>query len=186
MRKMRCDSTWNALTAEQRVRLDGWLFADNLGYRKIVERVKSEWGVTGTEDSLGRYYQRRATERAVAELRETAESAAEVSAAGGQVESLRSSSFKLIGKRLLETTLAKGSVNELAALGRLLLEQEEREIERGRLELAREKFQFKAAEAALAQLPKLNELSREDDERAEARLAEIKDTLFGPKPEGNK
>jgi hypothetical protein len=48
MRKMRDDSTWNRLTPEQRETLESWLFDENLGYAKTLERVQKEFGVEAT------------------------------------------------------------------------------------------------------------------------------------------
>jgi len=69
MRKMREDSTWSLLTPEQRETLEGWLFEENLGYAKTLERVQKEFGVTATMASLGRFYRRRARERAARDRR---------------------------------------------------------------------------------------------------------------------
>src|SRR5712692_2359958 len=45
MRKMREDSTWNGLTAEQRQKLENWLFERNLGYAETLKRAHKEFGV---------------------------------------------------------------------------------------------------------------------------------------------
>src|SRR5580658_4350172 len=68
MRKMRDDSTWNRLTPEQRETLESWLFDENLGYEKTLERVQTEFGLEATIASLGRFYRRRARERQAEEL----------------------------------------------------------------------------------------------------------------------
>jgi hypothetical protein len=69
-------------------------------------------------------------------------------------------------------------VKELATLGRVLTQSEEREIQRGRLALAREKFEFKAAKAALKQLPLLDQMTQEDQEREDARMDAIRLAIF--------
>jgi hypothetical protein len=53
--KLRCDSTWAALTPEQREMLEGWLFEENLGYTEVLERAQKEFGITGTKMSLTRF-----------------------------------------------------------------------------------------------------------------------------------
>src|SRR5688572_13237341 len=53
MRKMRDDSTWNRLTPKQREALEEWLFDENLGYEKTVERVKQKFGIETTVASVG-------------------------------------------------------------------------------------------------------------------------------------
>jgi hypothetical protein len=64
-------------------------------------------------------------------------------------------------------------------LARIILEAERRQIQRERLELAREKFHFNAAEAALAELPHVGEMTAEEMEREKARVDGIINRLFG-------
>jgi len=40
MSKLRSDSKWNELTAEQRDTLEGWLFEENVSYREALERLQ--------------------------------------------------------------------------------------------------------------------------------------------------
>ncbi len=65
---MRDDSTWNRLTAEQREKLESWLFDENQGYAETLARVRKDFGVEGTISSLGRFYRGRAKERQLGEL----------------------------------------------------------------------------------------------------------------------
>ena len=54
-----------------------------------------------------------------------------------------------------------------------------RAIQRGRLALPRERFEFRAAKAALEQLPLANEMRADEDAREEARILAIKKAIFG-------
>ena len=58
MRKLRPDSNWCKLSAEQRETLERWLFEENIGYREALERVKREFGVTTSMRSMSEYYKR--------------------------------------------------------------------------------------------------------------------------------
>ena len=49
---MRDDSTCNRLTAEQREKLESWLFDENLGYVETLARVQKDFGVEATISSL--------------------------------------------------------------------------------------------------------------------------------------
>jgi len=80
---------------------------------------------------------------------------------------------------MLEKAMAGGDVKELAALGKLLTDGERREIQRERLALARERFEFSAAEAALAELPYAEQMTEEEVKAEDARLLVIKHRLFG-------
>ncbi len=182
MSKIRCDSNWDGLAPEQRQTLERWLFVENMGYKEASERAQNEWGVTGSSVSVGRFYRRVAKERALAELEAVAETAVELSAAECKMDNLRTSAMKMMGMRVLENVMARGDVKELAVLGRVLTQTEEREIERDRLALAREKFEFKAAKAALKQLPKLGQMAQEDEAREDERIDSIRLSIFGKDP----
>ena len=49
---MRDDSTWNRLTAEQREKLESWLFDENLGHVETLAQVQKDIGVEATISSL--------------------------------------------------------------------------------------------------------------------------------------
>jgi hypothetical protein len=182
MSKLRTDSTWSGLSEERRNRLAGWLLEENLPYHEVLERVQKEFGLTASRSSLARYYRHLMKERAVQEMFEVQDAAAELNGTETRLESLRTSAWKMIGKQFLEKAIAGAEVKELAALGRLMAESEEREIRRSRVALAREKFQFRAAKAVWKHLPLMEKLTREDQEREDARIDEIRLEIFGTPP----
>jgi hypothetical protein len=182
MSRIRSDSIWNSLAPERRKIFEGWLFDERIGYQDAAERAQKEWGVTGSKMSVGRFYKRVQMERVVDELENAADAATGVNAAEGKLESLRSSAMKVIGMQLLDKAMERGDVKDLATLGRVLTQSEEREIQRGRLALARERFQFKATKAALKLMPLLNQMKQEDQEREDTRMDEICLAIFGDDP----
>ncbi len=179
MSKLRCDSVWNNLTPEQTQTLEHWLFVENQGYKQTCERVQKEWGITSSLWGVRRFYQRRINQRTLGEITEGQGTAGEVNGTETKLGSLRSASWKVLATRVLDKVMAADDVKDLAALGRLLTESERTEIHRGRLALARERFEFKSAEAALAQLSKLDEINQEDMAREKARVHAIKVHMFG-------
>ncbi len=179
MSKLRSDSTWNALTDKQRQMMEAWLFEENLSYKEITERVAKEWGIKSSIWSVRRFYEWRMSQCAMAELADGQDSADEVNGAGTKPESMRSAAWTLLNAHALEKAMAGGEVKDLAALGRLLHEGEWAEIQRKRLELERERFEFRATKAAMAQLPLVSKMTQEELEREEARINGIKARLFG-------
>ena len=179
MSKLRSDSTWNGLTAEQREKLDEWLFLEGASYEEVRTRAQRDWGIVCSVWAVGRYYRRAVETRAVEKMAEAQDAATAVNRTGVKLKSLRSSALKVIGQRLLEKAMEGGDVKELAALGRLLTDGERREIQRERLALARERFEFNAAEAALAELPHVGEMTEEEVKAEEARILAIQHRLFG-------
>src|SRR5215831_5996290 len=96
MRKLREDSTWSYLTPEQIEMLEEWLFEENLGYAKVVERVKKEFGIETTIPSVARYYRRRAPERQAQELLEAQFDANALNRLGVDINSLRDATLTLV------------------------------------------------------------------------------------------
>lgn len=184
MSKIRSDSIWNSLPAEQRERMVHWLFVERIGYKEASERGLREFGVAGSETSVGRFYRRIEKERAVNDLKDVVEAAAEVNATPGTLKELRASAMKMTGMRMLEKAMANGDVKELAALGHVLTQCEEREIQRGRLALARKRFEFKAAKEALKHAPLLNKMSESKQAQADREIEEACVAMFGDDPEG--
>jgi hypothetical protein len=156
MRKMRDDSTWNQLTPEQRESLESWLFDENLGYAKTLERVQQEFGVETTIASVGRFYRRRARERQVEELVEAQAAASELNDLPVSVASLREAAVKLVGKAVLKLAGEKPEeLEQLVSFTKLLLDSEDNDIRRARLKLAERYFHFEGVAAAQNELPQL-------------------------------
>ncbi len=156
MRKMRDDSTWNQLTPEQREMLESWLFDENLGYAKTLERVQQEFGVETTIASVGRFYRRRARERQIEELVEAQAAADELNELPVSVAGLREAAVKLVGKAVLKLASEKpAELEQLASFTKLLLESEDNDIRRARLKLAEKYFDYEATAAAQEEWPQL-------------------------------
>ena len=179
MRRMRCDATWNGLTKEQQQTLEEWLFFEHAGYVKVRERLQKEWGVAMSISMICRVRKRLELERLGDELSGQQALAARVGKAKTNVASLRTSAWTVIGGRLLEKAVANVETKELHHLGWLMAGMEQREIELKRLALARDKFEFRAASAALKELPRVAKMSPEEVEREEAQLQTLKERLFG-------
>jgi hypothetical protein len=180
MSKMKSNCTWSRLTAEQRDQLERWLMEQNMSYQEAKEQVLKEWGIEASIWSVRRFYQRCINEQGMGEVAEVQDTASEVNeTTGANLDNMCAASWKAVGARVLEKVLSGVEVKELAALGRLVAETEWTEIQRGRLVLARERFEFNAAKAALAMLPKLAEMNQEDREREEGKVKAVLVRLFG-------
>ncbi len=140
MSKLRADSAWCKLTAEQRETLEGWFFEENIGYREALERAQKVFGVTASVRSLSEYYQRLAEERTQKELLDVKGLAGKIEKAGANWEDLGATAMTLVAKRMLQLAVASpGKVREMASLGRLLVSNEAIEIKRRWVELEEEK-----------------------------------------------
>jgi hypothetical protein len=184
MRKLREDSAWNQLATEQRETLESWLFDENLGYAKTLERVKQEFGLEGTISSLGRYYRRRARERQVEELVEAQASANELNDLPVSAASLREAAVKLVGKVALKLATEKpAEVEQLVSFTKLLLASDDNDIRRARLKLAQQYFDYEATAAAQKELPHMRaylEAAGYDDSMSyEEKMERVHRILFG-------
>jgi hypothetical protein len=182
--KLRSDALWNTLTPEQRDKLREWLLDQNLSYRETHERAQKELGIQCSLMNIARICKYLLNLRATDEVEEAAAFATDLSHTPANESNLRVSSMKLIATRLLEKAARDADTNDIYALGRLILQSQEREIQNRRVSLARDRFEFKASEAALKILPHLEEMNREDEARELARIEDIKRKLFGKEIEG--
>jgi len=182
LNKLRSDATWSALSVDQRETIERWLFEDNLSCREIEKRAQSELGLTYSKSAISRLYQHLRFRRAFESLATAQANSTDVNAAAADLAALRSASRKLITARLLEKTMENAGASELHALARLILQSEDREIQRERVALARDRFQFKASQAALKVLPMLDEMTQEQEAMELARIEKIKLAIFGSKP----
>lgn len=179
MSRIRSDSAWAGLTAEQNALLEEWLFELNLSYEETLERAKNQFGITASRTSLWRYSQAISRGRLSADLDETQATASVADSQKLDLKTLRNGAVKLIGKRLLDSTLKPGDVKELSKLANILMTNEQQEIQRAWLELSREKYRFKASKAAIQAVPLLNDYAQEEEQRELARIEMIKRKLFG-------
>ena len=122
---MRSDSTWSALTTEQRDMLEGWLFEEHLGYREALERVQKEFGIAASMASLGRLYQQMANERMQKEFVEVKATAGQITESPLDWEQLAGAGMALVAKRLIQLAVeSPGKVKEMGSLARVLLANE--------------------------------------------------------------
>ncbi len=167
---------------EQRATLERWLFEENLGFKKALPRARSELGFAGSMSSLQRFYHRTAETRMWREL------AGE--RIGLDVATTRQAGMEVVGRIFLkQVTENPDGVKEWGPLAKLLLPREDNELRRelfggefelrrAGLALARERYEFNAAEAALKQLAKSPELEAEDLAQERAQVLEVKKRLF--------
>jgi hypothetical protein len=147
MSKLRSDSAWAGLSAEQRETLEGWLFEENLAYKEALERAQKEFGITASLRSLAEYYQRAARERTQAELLSVKATAEEIDKAEVGWDELGGTAMTLVAKRMIQLAVeSPGKVREMVSLGRILIANEAQRIKRERLELERNRDAQQEAE----------------------------------------
>jgi hypothetical protein len=140
MSKLRSDSAWAGLSAEQRETLEGWLFEENLGYKEALERAQKEFGITVSLTSLADYYRRLAQERMWRELRGIKSMVGGVDQAKVDFGELETTAMKLVANRMIQLAVeSPGKVREMVSLGRILVANEAQAIKRERFEWERKR-----------------------------------------------
>jgi hypothetical protein len=141
MSKLRSDSKWNGLSAEQRETLEGWLFEEHLGYREALERAQKEFGITASVRSLAEYYQHLARERMTAQVGELKDVCKEMEVLDVDWERLGGTAIALVAKRAIHLAVdSPDKVQELVSLTRLLVADETLEIKKRWLEMEEERW----------------------------------------------
>ena len=180
MGKLRCDSTWAALTPEQRETLEGWLFDENIGYAEVLERAQKEFGIAGTKTSLVRFYQRAAAERAQREFLDLETTIREMKGLEVDVNEMQSAAMCLITKRLMKLSLeSPEKVQEMAWLGNVLVSNEAQNIKRGWLSIGREKFELGVAAERLARKTEKGAMPADGYAAEDEQVLQIRKRLFG-------
>ena len=150
MRKLRSDALWHKLTSEQQNQIQHWLFVERLGYVSTHERMQKELGITCSLSTIGPMYhylsELRSHERETILQRLTDV----ITEPGADLKGIRTDSLAIITKRLMDRAMERDDTTKVAALGRVMLQGEGHELERDRLELAREKLAFAQAQAVVA------------------------------------
>ena len=142
MSKLRSDSKWNGLSAEQRETLEGWLFEEKISYREALERAKTEFGITASFRSLAFFYQRLARERMQGELEETLALAKDVEGSPANWDDLAAAAQTLLAKRMVQLAVeSPDNVRELVSLGRILVATEAQDVRRRRIEIAERRWE---------------------------------------------
>jgi hypothetical protein len=184
MRKIRDDSTWNRLTSEQHDKLDSWLFEENLGYEKTLERVHREFGLKSTVASVGRYYRRRAPQRQAEEILDAQSHARLLNILPVNVEELRSAVIKILAKTTLKlATETPDDLSQLMSLVKLLLDSEENDLRRERLKLAEKCFDYDAIAACQKEWPHhkaaLEAIGNDASLSYDEKIEKVKKMFFG-------
>jgi len=178
-KRLRSDSIWRRLKPEQRQVINRWLHEDGLSYREICRRAREELGLELQPYAVSRFYHQGLRIEVVNEIADGQAAAQAVLNSGADGAAFRKSAMQVVNLRFLQKSMANAPVRDVWALGKLALEAEGREIQRERMALAREKFEFNASEAAMRALPLVDQFKQEDMEREEARMAYLRRQLFG-------
>ena len=152
MRKLRSDALWHKLTPDQQARIEHWLFVEKFSLAKTHALMRTELGIQCALSIIGPMYhylnELRSHERETI-LQKLTEVITEP---GTNLNLIRTDSLTVITNHLMQRCVDNGDIREIAALGRVMVQGEERDIQRDRVNLLRERFALDSAHDSLTKL----------------------------------
>jgi hypothetical protein len=186
MTKPKANSILDALPPNQRETLVRWLFEENLGYAAAAQRLWQDFSVRCSPTAVANFYQRQAGQQMLDRI------AASRSNANLVVEKLMqnpadtmAAMLGMIGQIAFDKAFQSGKdldVETIAEFAKLALLGRKQEMDAASLQLQRDKFQFDAAKAALAQLPALRKIASDKSLDETGKLEQVRLKLFGVLP----
>ena len=184
-----------SLTPAQTDQVASWLLDENLTYRQTAERVKEVFGFSVCPVTVLRFWHRECVPRKLLRSAEVAKSVQTMAAS--LKADWQGANAQLLGQRIFET-LASPAVDLkiVSALGAVLekvktrglhekalrakVAGEKRRLEQGekRMALAREKFEFDAAEAVLDEAAKIKAISADPKLSSDEKREQLRRLLF--------
>jgi hypothetical protein len=195
-RKTRSDAAWHSLTPEARDQIESWLFDEHLSYTDAFAKAKTELAFPSSLSSFKRFGFHLAQERVIRQFADSGKQARAIEKAKTSEDQLRNAGMKVMAQTFLHQVVqSPENVRDWGWIAKLLIQNNENQIrERAAVEqqklrseslaLARQRFEFKAAKAALKLAPMMNEITVEEEARELARIEDIKRRLFGKEIEG--
>ncbi|MDB6068141.1 MAG: hypothetical protein JWR26_4349 [Pedosphaera sp.] len=197
-RKPRSNSILHGLTPEQRERVDGWLFEENLSYARVVERCGEELGVRVSPTSARRYYERECLARSLEGIKRNAAARKEVATTlTANTEEDYQIALGMAGQLASAEALKPNQhadIERVAGATRLLIAARKEQLEKERVQiqaqraaqsgrrvaLAEKRFQFDAALECWDYLKEMKVIMANDALGDSAKVMAIRERLFGP------
>jgi len=184
MRKPRSDSKLMNLPEEQKAMLCDWLLS-GVPYHQVRVLVKKEFSVSTSLAALSGFYETFCSAELIARRRRAVSTADEIAK---EVESkpgrFDAATIDALKQKAFELSVNPGAnPKDVKSLFMLVLKSRDQDLSERNIELAREKFEFDAAKAALAVLPELRKIATDRSLTDDDKLRQARLKLFGDLPE---
>ena len=179
--KPRSDSKLHGLAVEQRAKLDGWLFGENLGLDEVVERCEREFGVTVNRTSVARYRHRERAHWKTERLAGVGSVDARPAAVTSAEEKYRSLLIRLAEFVLTKAGDLENEDNRamVAEFTKVLIAARRGSNHAQWAALARERFEFDAATACLLNQVEVQSVMKDESMDDGERILKLRQELFG-------
>lgn len=185
MRKTRSDAVLKNLPPDQYEALVDWLLA-GAPYRVIRQRLRDEFDVEIRSDSaLSEFWSSECSAALVARRKRACDLADDVaSAAEATPGRFDSATIDALKQKAFELAIAPQSdPRDVKNLFTLVLKARSQDLDEQQIALARDRFEFDAAKAALAALEDLRQIAGDRSLDESARVDAVRRRLFGVIPE---
>ncbi len=183
MKKPRSDAKLFSLPEEQQEQLKDWLLS-NLPYHRVLQLVRENFNVTTSLGALSHYWGSECTATLIARRQRAVTTADEIAEESlkmpgkfdvATIEALKQKAFELSISPLADP-------RDVKQLFGLVLKARDQDMSEKELALARDKFEFDAAKAALAKLPELRRIAGDRDLDEDQKLQAVRRRMFGQDP----
>jgi predicted transcriptional regulator len=176
--KARSDSKLHKLTAEQRAKVDVWLFTEGLTYKKVAELCGKEFGLQISQAGVCRYFKEQEGRRMDLGTR--------TGAAAWRLGMATDTGYRELIARTEKLALSaaksgakNGAFNRLVELTRLQIAARREANMAQRVALAQEKMEFDAATACLLHQKQIQAIVADEEMDEADRIRAIREELFG-------
>ena len=136
LRKMRSDAVWNRLTPGQTALLDTWLLDERPrpGYAAILDRLAAQFGIRSSLAALSAYYRHRTQVRLQRDVLQTQMFALDADGRRVHPDQFRHTLLNAAGQNAINLVAeSAGDASQLLSVARVLLAEEEHDLQRRRL-----------------------------------------------------
>lgn len=184
MRKPRSDSKLLTLPEEQQAQLAEWLLA-GIPYHRARSLLKKEFGVNTSLAALSAFWEQVCTPGLLARRQQAVTTADEIAEeARARPGNFDAATIDAIKQKAFELAISPRShPRDVKSLFMLITKSRDQNLKEQQLKLDRERFEFSAAKAALAQLSALRHIAGDKSLDQDAKLLAVRQALFGSTPE---
>lgn len=185
--KAKSNSIIDGLPQNQRDQVETWLFEENLSYKDASARMLADFNIRCAPSSLSEWYQRRAQQRMldrIAASRDTANLV--VKKFSENPADMYQVLLGMAGQIAFDKAFEEKEgldAETIFNFTKLVMHGKKQAMEAEDLKLRRDKFQFDATKAALAQLPALRKIASDNSLNENDKLTQARQLLFGVTPE---
>lgn len=183
MRKPRSDAKLLNMPEAQQSQLAEWLLT-GMPYHHALKLIKKEFKVASSLAALSDFYDAYCTAELINRRRRAVSTADEIAEEArkhpGQFDDATIDALK---QQAFELAISPGAnPKSVKQLFSLVLKARDQDLDEQQIALARDRFEFDAAKAALAQLPALRKIAGDKKLDQRAKLDAVRKRLFGQIP----